>query len=83
MSTPSIESVHTLLVDISLDVKDLKQSKMDISLHAKDIEIIELKITAIARSVEAIKSYTKLVASTVIIAIVGALIQQILASRPR
>lgn len=80
-TSPSIDTLHTLLVDVALDVKDLKTTKIDATLHAKDIEIIELKMTSIERSVDAIRGYAKIITTTVVVAVLGAVLQSVLVSQ--
>lgn len=79
-SSPTIESIHTLLTDVALDVKELKATKVDATIHQKDVDIIELKITSIEKSVEAIRGYAKIFTTTIIVALVSAVLQTIISN---
>ena len=66
MPLVSNEMLHTTLLEIKSDVKELKVTKVDLAMHDKDMEILNLKIEPIRKDVSAIKGYVKWVAITII-----------------
>ena len=76
----SNEMLHTTLLEIKADVKDLKASKVDKDMHNKDMEILDLKIEPIRKDVAAIKGYVKWVAITIIGSVMVALLQLVITS---
>jgi hypothetical protein len=67
MAVPvSNEQLHSTLLEIKSDVKELKVTKVDLAMHDKDMEILDLKIEPIRKDVASIKGYVKLVAITII-----------------
>jgi len=78
----SNEMLHTTLLEIKSDVKELKLTKVDLAMHDKDMEILDLKIEPIRKDVSAIKGYVKWVAIT-IIGGVGAAVLDLVLAKPR
>lgn len=78
----SNEMLHSTLLEIKADVKELKVTKVDLAMHAKDMEILDLKIEPIRKDVSTIKSYVKWVAIT-IIGGVGTAVLNLVLNKPR
>lgn len=78
----SNEMLHSTLLEIKTDVKELKVTKVDLAMHAKDMEILDLKIEPIRKDVSTIKSYVKWVAIT-IIGGVGTAVLNLVLNKPR
>lgn len=78
----SNEMLHSTLLEIKADVKELKVTKVDLAMHAKDMEILDLKIEPIRKDVSTIKGYVKWVAIT-IIGGVGTAVLNLVLNKPR
>lgn len=81
-ATVSNEMLHTTLLEIRSDVKELKLTKVDLAMHDKDMEILDLKIEPIRKDISVIKGYVKWVAIT-IIGGVGAAVLDLVIARPK
>lgn len=74
----SNEMLHTTLLEIKSDVKELKVTKVDLAMHDKDMEILDLKIEPIRKDVASIKGYVKWAAITIIGAVGAAVLNLVI-----
>lgn len=81
MTVPvSNEMIHSTLLEIKSDVKELKVTKIDVAMHDKDMKILDMKIEPIRNDVAAIKGYVKWVAVTIIGGVLVALLNLVVQS---
>lgn len=76
----SNEMLHSTLLEIKADVKELKVTKVDLAMHDKDMEILDLKIEPIRKDVASIRGYVKWVAITIIGGVGAAVLNLVLVS---
>lgn len=76
----SNEMLHSTLLEIKADVKELKVTKVDLAMHNKDMEILDLKIEPIRKDVASIRGYVKWVAITIIGGVGAAVLNLVLVS---
>lgn len=81
MTAPvSNEMIHSTLLEIKSDVKELKVTKIDVAMHDKDMKILDMKIEPIRNDVAAIKGYVKWVAITIIGGVLVAVLNLVIQS---